>query len=154
MLHYRKHERDLSGFYEFMKTIMIELTEEMAGKILPILEREAQSLQIQIARIRSGMGGFSGKQAGVTTGPERLTAPQLPSQAGPPQTPGKRAKKGASEGFILDFLKLSGGDGVSVKEIVDGSKTSYGTCVRILRQLDERGEVESNNRLWKWKGHK
>src|SRR5271166_4898080 len=98
-----------------MTTINLELTEESAREMLPILERQkaclltkVETLAKQINQIRAGIG--LQKYHSILQPPDFVSAPSFdPPQASEllkvPKTPHGRIKKGQSKKVIVDFLK-------------------------------------------------
>jgi DNA invertase Pin-like site-specific DNA recombinase len=129
-----------------MKTITVELSEEVLAEILPILERKEQLLHMQVAKIRAGLAGHAPENGRDNN--------QMPLRVVPEKTASGRAKKGESEKLIVDYLKSTGGHGAAVKEIAASTKAAYGSCIRILRKLKQQGDVNSRKRLWYWNAKK
>lgn len=69
--------------------------------------------------------------------------------AAPTLTPKGRVKKGLSKPLILEFVKASNGLGVSMKEIISGTGTKYGTIRRVLQ--DSPDVEQTLNARWRWK---
>ena len=129
-----------------MKTITVELPEELAKRILPMLEREEQMLHVQVLKIKAGLSGTAPQSGGDNN--------RELSFAIPAKTASGRAKKGESEKLIVDYLKSAGQHGAAVKEIAGSTKAAYGSCIRILRKLRSQGDVVSKRRLWHWNANK
>lgn len=137
-----------------MKTITLEVSEDMARELLPGLYRQRddaserlRTLNRQIHQIESSLGieKFSivhdGQHRAILTGTVAVK---------PEKTAAGRNKKGASIGIITDFLKLKNGTGATIKEIIADTGTTYQTARRILLQLQHEEKVSSKNGYWQW----
>lgn len=133
-------------------TIKLELSPEIAAKVLPLLEQEYAQLGLQIQRIKNWQNREKEIEKEVEDGrePKRIdptTERTLPLET-PPKTESGRSKRGETRRLILDYLERMDGKSVGVKEISDATGTKYGSCTRILRDLKEEGLATSRKRLW------
>jgi hypothetical protein len=130
-----------------MKMINLEVTEESAREMLPILERQRNDMQMrlndltkQIQRIRQGLGIATFNEA-------RDVTPLLISEV--EKTPHGRIKKGQSKVAVSQFLLKRNGTGATIKEITADTGTSYGTVRRILNELKDGNKATLDSGLWK-----
>jgi hypothetical protein len=134
-----------------MKTINLELTEESARAMLPILEQQHAEMQTklnallkQIVRIKEGLDtpSFSsliGLSPQVIDRVEQIL-----------KTPHGRIKKGQSQKLIADFLKNRNGSGATIKEITAEAGTVYGTTRRVLKGFQDKHKATVKDGLWAW----
>ena len=133
-----------------MNTITLELTEETARQMLPILEQRQgvlaanlNAINSQITRIKSFLG------VGLFSASERQKAPELVlPMPRPTKTAHGRIKKGESAKLIMAFLASANGNGATLKEITTGTGTSYGTARRIVIGLANDQKAVHRGEKW------
>lgn len=135
-----------------MKTIKLDLSPEIAAKVLPLLEEQYAQLGLQIQRIKGWQTREKEIEKELEDGkePKRIdpaTERILPLDT-PPKTETGRSKRGETRRLILEYLGRMDGKAVGVKEISDATGTKYGSCTRILRDLKDEGFATSRKRLW------
>ena len=126
-----------------MKLITVEMAQEYAERLLPILREERERLDLQIRRIEASIERANAPKPDPAPGQFQLVAPSRSSG-------GKRAKKGESEKLIMDYLRSIAPKKAAAKEISTVTKTAYGTVLRILRNLKKGGNAASHKRLWRF----
>jgi hypothetical protein len=123
------------------KLITVEMAQEYAERLLPILREERDRLDLQIRRIEASIRTATEGPKNESVGQFQLVAPSRSSG-------GQRAKKGESQKLILEYLRSIAPKKAAAKEVASVTKTAYGTALRILRNLKERGDATSHKRLW------
>ncbi len=139
---------DVWFIIQTMSTIIVELDEETAAAMLPLLEKqqtqkiqEAEQLASQIAKLKEALGHTS------DSGAEHPVSQPVGVIE---KTSTGRHRKGASRKIIADFLKARNGAGTNIKEISIDTKTVYGTARRALQVLEKERKAVCEGGLWRW----
>jgi hypothetical protein len=150
-----------SGLINFM-TINLEISEETAREMLPLLERQLQELSAKASRLASQILEIKQKlslESNVPLpnfvgpppfGSSRFGIARGIAEGAPAKTPHGRMRKGYSQRIIADFLKGRNGAGATVKEITAETGTIYSTVLRVLRNLSKDNKVISRKGQWTW----
>jgi hypothetical protein len=139
-----------------MKTINLDVSEDFAREMLPVLEKKQAALQEQVSivaseilKIKRGLGIAPPPPSIIYATASMAGGGYIQANGTLIKTPAGRVKKGQSETLICGFLKERNGSGATIKEITAETGTIYGTARRVLEKLKKLRIVNEDGGLWR-----
>jgi predicted transcriptional regulator len=138
-----------------MKLVNVQISPGLLGAVLKTARQvrtetmaQRQTLDQEIAELDSQIAGLEKlivsdgvapkNDAPLLTFHDTIPKPNL-SRSG-------RVRRGQSERLVESFLHTRNGAGASIREIIDGTGTKYGTVHRLMKTFEEKGRVRQDDK--------
>jgi hypothetical protein len=127
-----------------MATLTLDVDKELLDLLVPAVEAQLQQAEHSRDLAQDAVDALKAKL-------ERVKAKvAAASSVNPARAPSGRMKKGESERLIINFMHGRNGTGVTVKDVMEGTGTTYGTARRILREFVAGGKLTEQDNIFKW----
>ncbi len=127
-----------------MTTVTLDLDKDLLDILVPAVTAQLQQAEHERDLAQETVDTLSAKL-------EKVKAMVAAASSGNlARTPHGRMKKGESEKLIHKFMAQRNGTGATVRDVMEGTGTTYGTARRILREFVAQGELTEQDNTFKW----